>query len=190
MKSTQLLLSMLLLSASSGWTQPAAQPAAVPAWQPSQRTDTAQTYSFARFTLPGRFANAPIGTSGNAPALTVDCIPGTPSHPKGRYLAAAILVGPTLKIVYVEPEEIHGMSYYPKVDVRYRLDGAKDDERDQWSAGADKVSASVPREVVKRILRAHTLAITVADEQGSRLQVKFDLPSPTPVEQACNMDEP
>ena len=82
------------------------------------------------------------------------------------------------------------MSYYPKVDVRYRLDGAKDDERDQWSAGADKVSASVPREVVKRILRAHTLAITVADEQGSRLQVKFDLPSPTPVEQACNMDEP
>ena len=190
MKSTQLLVPILLLSGSSGWTQPATQLSAAPAWQQSGMTDPAQTYSFARFTLLGRVANAPNVKSGNRPVLTVDCIPGTPSHPKGHYLASAIVVGLTLKIVYVEPEEIHGMSYYQKVDVRYRIDEARDAERDQWSAGPDKVSASVPRDVVKKILRARVLDITVADEHGSRLQLKFDLPDPTPLEQACNVDEP
>ena len=153
-------------------------------------TDPAQTYSFARFTLLGRFTNAPNEKSGGRPSLTVDCIPGTPSHAKGRYLDASVLVGSKLKIVYVEPEEIRGTSYYPKVDVRYRLDEAKDDERDQWSAGADKVSASVPKEMVKKILRAHTLAIAIEDDHESRLQVRFDLPESTLVEQACNVDEP
>jgi hypothetical protein len=152
--------------------------------------DPAQTYTFSRFTLVGRFTHAPNDKSGARPALTLDCIPGSESHPKGRYLDAALLVGPKLKIVYVEPEEIHGISYYPKVDVRYRADEAKDEQRDQWSAGADKVSASVPKEVVKQILRAHTLAITVADDHGSLLQMKFDLPEPTSVQQACNVDEP
>ena len=186
MKSTRLLLPILLMSASSGW----AQPSAAPAWQQSRMTDPAQTYSFARFTLLGRFTNASNDKSGTRPTLTLDCIPGSPPHTKGRYLDATLLVGPKLKIVYVEPEEIHGMSYYPKVDVRYRVDNAKDEQRDQWSAGADKVSASVPKDAVKQILRAHALAITVADDHGSLLQMKFDLPEPTSVEQACNVDEP
>ena len=190
MKSTQLLLSMLLMSASSGWTQAVAQPSSAPAWQQSGMTDPAQTYNFTRFTLSGSFANPSNEKSGGRPALTVDCIPGTPSHPKGRYLAAAMSVGAKLKIVYVEPEEIHGMSYYPKVDVRYRVDEAKSEEQDQWSAGADKVSVSLPRDMTKRILRAHILTIAVADDRGSRLVVKFELPDPAPLEQACNMDEP
>ena len=154
-------------------------------------TDPAQTYSFARFTLLGRFTNASNDKSGTRPTLTLDCIPGSPSHTKGHYLDATLLVGLKLKIVYVEPEEIHGISYYPKVDVRYRVDQAKDEERDQWSAGADKASASVPKEVVKQLLRAHSLSISVAaDDHGSLLQLQFDLPEPTLVEQACNVDEP
>jgi hypothetical protein len=182
---------MLLMSATSGWTQPAAQPSAAPAWQPSRMTDAAQTYTYSRFTLLGSLTNASNEKSGNRPALTLDCIPGSPSHPRGRYLDATLLVGLKLKIVYVEPEEIHGISYYPKVNVRYRVDQAKDETRDQWSAGADKLSVSVPKEVVKQLLRAHSLAISVAaDDHGSLLQLKFDMPEPTLVEQACNVDEP
>jgi hypothetical protein len=188
-KLTPLSLSVLLACTSFGMAQPAPQPAAARGWQPSQRTDPAQTYTFTRFTLVGRFASAPNEKIGDRPALTIDCIPGTAPHPKGRYLAADLLVGSEVKIVYVEPEEIHGMSYYPKVDVRYRADDAKGWERDQWSAGADKASASVPGAVLKRILRAHTLAITVDGRQGAQLLMRFDIPDPTPVEEACNMDE-
>ena len=137
----------------------------------------------------GRFASASNEKIGDRPALTIDCIPGTASHPKGRYLAADLLVGSEVKIVYVEPEEIHGLSYYPKVDVRYRADDAKGEESDRWSAGADKASASVPKAVLKKILRARTLAITVDGRQGSQLAMRFDMPDPTPVMDACNVDE-
>jgi hypothetical protein len=188
-KLNPLSLSVLLAWTSFGLTQPAPQPSSARGWQQSQRTDPAQTYTFTRFTLVGRFANAPNAKVGDRPALTVDCIPGTASHPKGRYLAADLLVGTEVKIVYVEPEEIHGLSYYQKVDVRYRIDDAKGEERDRWSAGADKASASVPKAVLKRMLRARTLAITVDGHNGSQLPMQFDMPDPMPVEDACNVDE-
>ena len=190
MKLNPLSLSVLLAWTSFGLAQqPVPQPSSARGWQQSQRTDPAQTYTFTRFTLVGRFANAPNEKVGDRPALTVDCIPGTASHPKGRYLAADLLVGTEVKIVYVEPEEIHGLSYYQKVDVRYRADDAKGEERDRWSAGADKASASVPKAVLKRMLHARNLAITVDGPQGSQLAMQFDMPDPTPVEDACNVDE-
>lgn len=189
MKPTPLLPSLLLVGASFALAQPASPPASVRPWQPSQRTDSAQTYTFTRFTLVGRFVSSPSEKSDDRPALTVDCIPGTSSHPKGSYLAANLLVGPRLKIVYVEPEEIHGLSYYPKVDVRYRTDAVREESRDQWSAGSDKASASIPKDALQRILRARTLSVTVTDEHGSQLPMRFDMPDPTPVEAACNVDE-
>ena len=189
MKPTPLLPSVLLVWASFALAQPASPPASARPWQPSQRTDPAQTYMFTRFTLVGRFVSSPSEKSDDRPALTVDCIPGTSSHPKGRYLSANLLVGPRLKIIYVEPEEIHGLSYYPKVDVRYRTDADREESQDQWSAGSDKASTSIPQDALKRILRARSLAITVADEHGAQLRMRFDMPDPTPVEEACNVDE-
>ena len=97
-------------------------------------------------------------------------------------MAANIFIGTALKIDYVEPEEIRGLSYLPKVAVRYRTDDATDEEKENWSPGADKTSASIPKD------SAHTFTITADDDRGSEIVMQFDMPDPTVVEAACNVD--
>jgi hypothetical protein len=190
MKPAPLFLLLPLVWASCGFAQPPAQPpSSARVWQPSQITDTARSLTYTRFTLRGKFLAPPHDQAANRPALSVDCIPGTGSHPhEGRLLATNLLVGSTLKIVYVEPEEIHGTSYYPKVVVRYRTDAAREEE-ERWAAGTDKSSVSVPKDSLKKILRAHSVAITAEDDRGSQFAMQFSMPDPTPVEDACNVDE-
>jgi hypothetical protein len=190
MKPTPLLLLAPLAWASIGFAQqPPQQPLSAHAWQQSQNSDAAHTYTFQRFTLAGKFLTPPHDPVANRPAVAVDCIPGRGSdHPKGKFLAANLLVGTNLKIVYVEPEEIRGMSYYPKVAVRYRADDAKDKE-DKWSAGGDKTSASIPKDALKEFLRAHTVAIGVDDDRGTQVAMQFEMPDAALVEQSCNVDE-
>ncbi|HLM82094.1 MAG TPA: hypothetical protein VK302_15935 [Terriglobales bacterium] len=103
-------------------------------------------------------------------------------------MAGNLLVGTTLKIVYIEPEEIHGTSYYPKVSVRYRMDNAKE-ELEQWSAGTEKTSASIPAGSLKKMLRGHTVEITADDDRGLPVVMQFDMPDPTPVEAGCAVDD-
>jgi len=93
-----------------------------------------------------------------------------------------------MKIDYVEPLEIHGTSYYPKISIRYRLDDAKEEE-EKWAPGPDKASAIIPKDWLKKILRAHTVEISGNNDQGSQLAMQFDLPASTPVEDACNVDD-
>jgi hypothetical protein len=190
MKPAALFLPLPLVWASCGFAQPPTQPSSsAPVWQQSQITDTARSLTYTRFTLTGKFLAPPHDQAANRPALAVDCIPGAESHPhKGRLLATNLLVGSTLKIVYVEPEEIHGTSYYPKVVVRYRTDAAGEEE-EKWAAGADKTSVAVPKDSLKKILRAHGVAITAEDDRGSQFAMQFSMPDPTPVEDACNVDE-
>jgi hypothetical protein len=190
MKPTPLLLLVPLAWASFGFAQPAPQqPAPAHEWRQSPKTDDARAMAYTRFTLVGRFLSSPQDVVSDRPALAVDCIPGKESHSgKGRFLAANLLVGTTLNIVYVEPEEIHGTSYYPKVAVRYRTDQAKEAE-EKWSSGSEKTSASVPKDVLKKILRARTFAITADDSRGSQVAMQFDMPDPTLVEAACDVDK-
>ena len=192
MKPTPLLLLVPLAWASFGFAQPAAKPlASSNGWQQSQKTDTARAFSYTRFTLVGKFVKSPQVKSpqdvAEIPALTVDCIPGEESHSaKGRLLAANLLVGSTLKVVYVEPEEIRGTSYFPKVAVRYRTDGAEEEEK--WSPSTEKTSASIPKDALKKFLRARTVAITADADGGSQIALQFDMPDAAPVEAACNVD--
>jgi len=191
MKPTPMRLLVPLAWASFGIAQPATQqPAMAHVWQQSQATDVAGSLTFTRFTLVGKFLDAPNDPGSNHPALALDCIPGTGPHPsKRRFLAGNLLVGTTLKIDYVEPEEIHGMSYYPKVVVRYRTDDADGEKQDNWSPGADKTSVSIPKDTLKKILRARTIAITADDEHGTEVAMEFNMPDSTLVEQSCNVDE-
>jgi hypothetical protein len=190
MKATPLLLLASLVCASLAFAQQAPpQPSTPPAWRQAQRQDAAGTYSFTRFTLAGRFLSAPRDALGNRPSLVLDCIPTGRSHHKGRFLAANLLIGTNPKVVYVEPDEIRGTSYYAKVAVQYRTD-TKDEQREEWLLGTtDKTAAAVPRNSLEGILRAHTLAITADDEAGSQIEMQFDIPDPTSVEQACHIDE-
>jgi hypothetical protein len=191
MKPAPLFLLVPLVCASFGSAQPAQQqPSSGHVWQASQKTDAAASYTYTRFALMGKFVTPPHDQASNVPALAVDCIPGQGSHrAKGKLLAANLLVGTALKIVYVEPEEIRGTSYYPKVAVRYRVADAKADKEEQWSAGTDTTSASIPKDSLKEILRAHSVTITTNDDRGSQVAVRFDIPDPTLVEQGCNVDE-
>ena len=192
MKPYPLLLLVPLACPSFGVAQSAPQqPSSAHAWRQSQQTNSADAYSYSRFTLNGKFLTAPPhhGVT-NRPAFVVNCIPADKSpRVKATFLTGNLIVGSTLKIIYVEPEEIRGTSYFPKVAIRYRTDDAKKDVDEQWSSRSDKISASIPNHSLKDILRAHTVAITVEDDQGKQIAMQFDMPDPTVVEQGCNVDE-
>jgi hypothetical protein len=188
MKPSPLLLLVPLALASIGFsTMAPQQPAQAPVWRQSQKPNAAHGTTYTRFTLEGKFVKAPQGDFPNRPALVVDCRPAKESR-KGRFAAASLLIGPTMKIDYVEPQEIHGTSYYPKVGVRYRIDDAKEEEA-KWTPGPEKTSASIPKDWLKKVLRAHNVQITATDDRGTELVMQFDLPVPTPVEDACNVDD-
>lgn len=190
MKRAPLLLLVPLVLALLGLSAMRPQlPSSAHVWRQTPRTDAASSTASTRFTLVGKFLKSPEGDISNRPAMVVDCIPGKGSdHAKGRFVAASLLIGINLKIEYVEPEEIHGTSYYPKVSVRYRINDAKDEE-EKWSPGTDKTSVSIPKDWLKKILRAQTVDTTASDEHGSQIVMKFDLPDPALVEAACNVDE-
>jgi hypothetical protein len=97
-------------------------------------------------------------------------------------------VGASLKIDYVEPLEIRGTSYYPKVSARYRMNDGKE-EQENWDPGSDKGSASISKDALKKMLRGQTVDITVNDDTGTPIVMKFDMPNATSVEQGCNVDD-
>jgi hypothetical protein len=189
MKPNPLLLLVPLAWASFGFAEPAPQqPSSAHGWRQSQKTDAARAMTYTQFTLVGKFLTSPQNVVSDRPALVMDCIPATESpSAKGRFLAANLLVGTTLKVVYVEPEEIHGTSYFTKIVVRYRIDDAKEEE-EKWSAGSEKTSVSIPKDALKKILRARTVAITADDDRESHLAMQFDMPDPALVEKDCDVD--
>ncbi|HEX2791338.1 MAG TPA: hypothetical protein VHN17_12980 [Steroidobacteraceae bacterium] len=191
MKTYPLLLVVPLACPSFGVAQSAPQqPSSAHVWRQSQQTNTADAYTYLRFTLHGKFLTASHDGVANRPALVVNCIPVDESpRDKATFLTGNLIVGSTLRIVYVEPEEIRGISYFPKVAVRYRTDDAKREVDEQWSPRSDKISASIPKHSLKEILRAHTVTITAEDDQGKQLAMQFDMPDPTLVEQGCNVDK-
>jgi hypothetical protein len=189
MKPTPLLLLVPLAWASCGFAQQAPPQSAAPhGWQQSQNTDAVRAMTYTRFTLAGKFLNSPRTSVPNRPALVLDCIPAPESGAaRGKFLVANLLIGTPLKVIYVEPEEIHGTSYYPKIAVRYRIDDRKE-ESEKWSLGTEKTSAALPKNVVKKILRAHSLTVSVEDDDGLPLAMQFDIPDAAAVEAGCNVD--
>jgi hypothetical protein len=163
------------------------QPSPAPVWRQSQKTDPARGTTYTRLTLVGKFVKSPQGDVSNRPAFVVDCVPGKGSR-RGKFENADLLIGAAMKMDYVEPQEIHGTSYYPKIPLRYRIDDAKE-EQDKWPPGADKASASVTKDWLKKVLRAHNVQITGEDDRGSEVVMQFDMPDPKPVEEACNVSD-
>jgi hypothetical protein len=191
MKPYPLFLLLPLVCPSLGVAQSAPQqPSSAHAWRQSQQTNTADAYTYSRFTLHGTFITASHVGVGNRPALVVNCIPVDESvRGRAKFLTANLIVGSTLRIVWVEPDEIRGISYFPKVAVRYRTDDSKREMVEQWSPRSDKISASIPEHSLKEILLAHTVTMTAENDQGQQVAMRFDMPDPTLVEQGCNVDE-
>ena len=185
MKSTPLLALVPLLWASLALTTTAQQQTSSgQAWRQTQVTEGPAS---TRFSLTGKFLKRPAGDVSNPPVLAIDCGKGRGS--KGKLVSGNLQAGVPLKINYVEPTEIHGTSYYPKVFVQVRLnDEAKKDKR-QWTQGKDKTSAVFAKYSLKRMLSSHTVEITTQDEAGDDIVMQFDVPSDSKaVEAACDVD--
>jgi len=181
-----LFLAPVLLATFGFSTVATQQPASGHVWRESQKPDDG---SISRFTLVGKFLKSPPTDVPNRPALVLDCVPANVSHKsEGKFVAGSLLVGIPLKIDYIEPEEIHGTSYYPKVVVHYRINDTKEEE-DKWTPGTDKLSSSISKESLKKMLRARTVEISTHNDGGKDIAMQFDMPDPTAVETACNVDE-
>jgi hypothetical protein len=191
MKSTPpfALVSLLAAVCALAQTSPSAE------WRQSQHRDAADSYTFTRFELRGKFLSSSPAQAADRPTLTVDCIPSAPSH-RSKLLGADLLVGTTLQILYVEPEDIHGIDYFPEIEVRYRTDGAGE-QRQKWPAGtdriptakpSDKTSATIPKDALKRILRAHTAVITLDDEHDAPIEMQFEIADSAAVKAACQIE--
>jgi len=181
-----LLLAALVAWPSIGYSEPSPQQSGMPpGWQRSQRPDAADGSAVTRFTLVGKSLASPQASGSDRPDLVVDCAAtdGSSSH-KGRMLAATLHAGAELKVLYIEPEEIHGMGYVPTIDVLFHTDAVKQ-EKEQWSPGGDKKSLSVPRDTLKKILHAHTADVAATDVHGAPVNLQFDLADSSQVEQAC-----
>jgi hypothetical protein len=189
MKPALPLLLMALFLTSVGLSSMAAQEASsAHVWRESVKTDANRGTVYNRYTLTGKFLKAPQrGDTANRPALVVDCNSAKERRGKAKFVSASLLVGAALKIDYVEPSEIRGTSYFPKVSARYRINDGKE-EQENWDPGSDKGSAAMTKDALKKMLRGQTVDITVNDDSGTPIVMKFDMPAATAVEQACSVD--
>jgi hypothetical protein len=154
-------------------------------WRQTQRTDPVRG-PYTRYTLAGKFQQVPSGDSTDRPSLVVDCGTYNRSH-KSKFFRGTLVVGDPLKIDWVEPEQIEGISYFPKVDVVYRLNDSKED-KEQWTPSADKTSATFSKGSLEKMLRARSVEITTQDKSGSPIIMQFDMPDSTPLQQGCDVE--
>src|SRR5580704_15036184 len=155
-------------------------------WRQTQRTDPVRG-EYTRYSVAGKFIKSPPGDESGRPLLVVDCGAYNRSH-KSKFFRGILVVGDPLKIDWVEPEEIHGISYFPKVDAVYRLNDANE-EKEEWTPSTDKTSASFSKGSLEKMLRAHTIEITAQDQSGAPVVVQFEMPDSTLLGQGCGVDQ-
>jgi len=162
------------------------QPASAQVWRQAEKADNSGA-TYVQLILDGKFIKRPHADVSAPPSLNLTCEPlkhSTFSRP--GFQNAALRIGAPLKIAFVEPQEIHGTSYYQKVQVQYRLDDRKE-ERENWNPGPDKNSASLSKEVLEKFLKAHTVLITLDEDGQGEVEVQFDIPDSTAVGQVCKL---
>jgi hypothetical protein len=153
-------------------------------WQQTQKPNSGRGSSTVQFTLTGKFLTRPPKDAEIPPSLTVTC---RPHSSRRKFSTADVNVGAPLTIKYVEPDEIKaGTSYFPKVFVEYRLNDGKV-EKDQWTPGTEKISASIPKKTLERLVQAHTVLIKVEDNRGGEISMQFDIPDSAQLATSCDL---
>ena len=156
-------------------------------WRQTPKSDATHDTPYTEFALAGKWVKWPQAEVSVRPSLILNCAPEVRFHGRGDLLQSYVLVGTALKIAYIEPEEIHGTSYYPMVSVKYQLDGGKT-KMENWAPGPEKNSVSIPENVVKELLRAHSLLIHANEKDAGEVSMQFDIPDPAQVEAGCGVD--
>ena len=156
-------------------------------WRRAEKPDPNRARTLIQFTLTGKFLTSPRNAAPNRPALLVSCVPNRRDESEGKFSDAQLLVGSAVKIDYVEPPELKtGTSYNQEVSVKFLLNDGKAAVK-QWPAGTDKSSATIPKDAVKEILRAHTVVMTVREKDAGEVEMQFEMPDPAQVEKACGI---
>jgi hypothetical protein len=192
---SHLILILLLGSAALDLAARTQQAVPLPSWQESQSKDPVDEPR-RQFSLTGKFLAPLQGKPANPPTLLLKCAPDERSDGKGKFRVGIVVVGLPLKIHFVEIEERKtGISYYPEVSVSYRLDGGKE-LKDDWPPRFDKSSVEFEKSDFKKMLRAHTILITMAGKDGRQVLLQFDMPDSTAapltsaqVAEACGVND-
>jgi hypothetical protein len=181
-----ILLTLLLATPSSAFPQQL--PSTAQKWRQSQKLEVSGSPPYTQFTLPGKFVKWPEKDASNRPTLQLDCRSDeTSPGPRDRLLRAYLLSGTPLSVQYVEPDAITtGISYFQKISVRYRLDNGKE-KKEQWSPGADKNSVSIPKDVLKKMLEAHSVVVILNEDQAAEVSTQFEMPDSSELAQACGI---
>jgi hypothetical protein len=144
-------------------------------WQESKPNDPVDEPR-RQFSLAGKFLAPLQGHPASPPTLLLKCAPDQRSDGKGKFRVGVVVVGLPLKIHLVEiAERKTGISYYPEVSVSYRLDEGKL-VNDDWPPRFDKSSVEFEKSDFKKMLRARTILITLADKDDRQVLMQFDMP--------------
>jgi hypothetical protein len=183
-------------------------------WTRIEKTDALRGTAHSRFTLEGKFLEAPQQGRVSSPTFVVDCDPSARrahGHQKGKLLDAYIAVGSVLdsKVGFNEFALI-GTRAASGLHVQYRLNDGKV-KSEFWFHSADfsaiflgeplgSFGMDFKDAVLGRILYSHQamykehvsvpaskVVIQVSEYLGGNITMEFDLPDPTEVADSCGL---
>lgn len=204
-----LVVSGLLCVAASGWAQAE--------WVRTEKTDPLTNSSFVRFTLDGKFLQAPSKGGVDKPTFVLEC---DPSKTKwrgtvhGKLLRAFIVTGAVLDSEVVTVTGALSESNQSSVGVLYRRDDEKKIQHDEWEHSTNfsglflsyhSASGFVHdngevrlnqlfygHDVIHREGKGEQvrkIVLSVPEYLGGSVVMQFDLPDVTTVADSCGLIE-
>jgi hypothetical protein len=181
-------------------------------WARSEKTDALRGTTSTRFTLEGKFLEAPQQGRTSSPTFVIDCDPNkwrVNRHQHGKLLDAYIVVGAVLDTVVDTHPSIVGERVVKGLDVQYRLDDGKvHSALWSYSTNFSGIFLSDPLgnlgdlkdEVLSGLLYSHKAiykenasvparkaVIQVPEYLGGNITMEFDFPDPTEVADSCGL---
>jgi len=182
-------------------------------WTQIEKTDALRGTKSTRFTLEGKFLEAPQQSKISSPTFVVDCDPSKwrdNRHQHGKLLDAYIVVGAVLDTKVDVASGVTGPGVINGLHVQYRLDDGK--VHSEFLAHSTDFSAiflSSPEHglfgdfkdiILSELLYTHKAAykentsvparkavIRVSEYLGSDITMEFDFPDPTEVADSCGL---
>ncbi len=183
-------------------------------WTRIEKTDALQGTKSARFSLEGKFLEAPQNSKISSPTFVIDCDPNkwrSNRHRRGKLLDAYIVVGAVLDSKVGSNESaLIGPRAASGVEVQYRIDDGKV-RSEFWFHSTDfsaiflgeplgSLGMDFKDEVLGRLLYSHQAmykenvsvparkaVIRVSEYLGGNITAEFDFPDPTEVADACGL---
>lgn len=182
-------------------------------WTRIEKTDALRGTTSTRFTLEGKFLEAPQQSKMSSPTFVVDCDPSkwrVSRHQHGKLLDAYIAVGAVLDTkVGLEPGLV-GQRVVSGLNVQYRLDDGKVKSFPPLSHSTDFSAIFLSDTlgnfrdfkdiILGDLLYSHKAAykentsvparkavIQVSEYLGGNITMEFDFPDPTEVADSCGL---